>query len=119
MTRAQSLAQRWPSYVALAVSIALLVAALVGAAETGAFGTNPRSLQTEQREAVKRLRLAAENACSAGRPRDCLGLYNEAKVLDPSGDNDPDIQRNRGLATAVLATLPLPDASRSDAAGSP
>jgi hypothetical protein len=95
--------ERWTSYVALAVSLALLVAALVGAYETGAFGTNPHSLRVEQHEAVFRIRRAAEGACANGSYRDCLALYNEAKVLDPAGDNDPAIAENRALATAALA----------------
>src|SRR5580658_1220618 len=100
---APTVTERWTSYVALAISVALLVAALIGAYETGALGTNPHSLRVEQHEAVFRIRRAAERACASGSHRDCLALYNEAKVLDPAGDNDPTIAENRALATAALA----------------
>jgi hypothetical protein len=97
--------------VALAFAIAVLIAALVGASQAGVFGANPHSLRAEQLGDAERIRKSAERACASGLARECLGLYNEAQVLDPAGDSDPEVHAHRALALALLAEAGVPSDS--------
>jgi hypothetical protein len=94
--------RRWFTYATLAVAIALLCAALIGAYESGSLGTNARSLRAEERNAAVRLREAAHRACAQGQARNCIGLYNEAKKFDPQGDLASEVGSDRAYAATLL-----------------
>jgi len=110
----KSLLKRLPSWAVLLISIALLVTALFAAAGI-ATRTTPEDLRAQQGEGAERIRVAANLACANGLFRDCLGLYNQARHLDPAGDTDPAVVRNRAYALQMIAdSAPLPSDASAD-----
>jgi hypothetical protein len=102
------------------VAIGALVVALIGAAGVGAFRTTPGDLLDQRVEGAARVRWAARAACDAGRSRDCLALYDEARRLDPAGDKNPMIAEDRIAALAALAQESgSPALPQSDSASGP
>jgi hypothetical protein len=51
-------------------------------------------------------RQKAFDACRAGRWRECLDLFDKAKLEDPPGDADPGVQAERARAQQELASRP-------------
>jgi hypothetical protein len=75
-----------------AVVTGTLVAAL---ARGGAFAPAPRDTSPPAE-----LRRAAFEACGRGNWEECLEKLDEAKKLDPKGDDDFDVREARSLAYA-------------------
>jgi len=106
----KGLAERLSSWSALAIAVGLLLASLLGAFELGVFRSGPEEFRARQRDRAWAIRRAARRACASGDAPDCIGLYDQAKRMDPEGDTDPEVQRDRAAATTTEAGA-TPEAS--------
>mgnify|MGYP003592982575 CR=1 FL=1 len=71
------------------------------------------------REVAAEKRRAAFERCGAGAFRPCLDLFDEAKGLDPAGDEAEAVQRARRAATDALLQRDVAPVPTSSAAPSP
>jgi RNA polymerase sigma factor (sigma-70 family) len=68
----------------------------------------------ERLERAKRLRGLAFERCSARDFRGCLDRLDQARLLDPSGDANADVQQARRAAGEALRPFPAPSIAPSE-----
>jgi hypothetical protein len=77
--------------------------------EIGPDNPTPEWLAQEHaRVQVLSLRAAAHDDCAASRWASCLQKLDDARTLDPAGDDDPAVQADRRAAAQALAPPPPP-----------
>jgi RNA polymerase sigma factor (sigma-70 family) len=64
-------------------------------------------------ERARRLRGLAFERCSARDFRGCLDRLDQARLLDPSGDANPDVQQARRAAGEAMRPAPAPSSAPS------
>lgn len=67
----------------------------------------PKGPERTPQELAQDFRRRAFTECSAGAARACIDLLDEARALDPDGDDAKDVQQARAAAMDVLSP-PLP-----------
>jgi DNA-directed RNA polymerase specialized sigma24 family protein len=114
--------QRW----ALELTAAALIAVLAGVywwvtrekeiQEKGIVQDVPsiNSATPSPYERATEIRKLALKDCEAQRFQECVKRLDEAQILDPTGENAPDIQKARKQAAEALTPKPGPTTSSSD-----
>jgi hypothetical protein len=81
--------------VATAAAVTLAVRATTTTTPTGPVG--PTATATAAKSPAEVIRSEAFEACGRGRWDECARRLDEAKKLDPDGENDPDVRNARRL----------------------
>jgi DNA-directed RNA polymerase specialized sigma24 family protein len=114
------LEKHWVRYAAFGLPGLALILLMIEAAQppppVGAArpwtGTPDEPTPEEQAAA---LRANAEHACGAAQWQECLDKLDEARGLDPDGDNAPKVQALRAQAHAGIVPAPSSTPARSHA----